>query len=523
MLRSIKSQIVFGTSMVIVAILATVTYFIIDQKSQEVNFDIFRNAVSFSELTHERVIANYEENYAKQAFAHFDRELADIYALNEDISNLVIFNYAGKVLYQPAQFNFSAASGQKLERIQAVIPSVATKQGRLVYLDKSDGELRYTDFNGRAIDAIGPDEQIQNIIYPFRDANNPLRAFSVQYNVTYEALEQRIRSTRNNLLVIAVFGILIALFVGGIIADRITSPLKKLTEGATKIGAGDLKTRIMVQSKSELGSLANTFNKMAQDLERSTQSLVEKEKITHELELAGEIQRELLPKAIPSIANLDIAASLVSADEVGGDGYDFLKIDEERWIFYIGDVTGHGVPAGLVSAINNALVPAFMIHYQTTKELVVNLNRILKDKTRSSVFLTMMMAHWSVATSTLSYTPAGHNPILFYQASSNMVQEMPTGGMALGMISDIADKVDTHEFVMQPGDVAILYTDGIPEAWQNEKEAYGMKRFMDSVLRHSQSGGSAQQIHDGIYQDLKTFTGNYPQADDITLMVVKRI
>lgn len=522
MLKSIKSQIILGISMVIIVVLGAATYFIIDQKSKEINFDIFQNAVSFAELTHERVLNNYENNYAEQAFAHFERELADMYVLNEDILNLVIFNYSGEVLYQPSDLFFSSANNEKLERIQAVIPSVQTKQGRVVYLDKTESNsIRYTNFNGQLVDSISPVEQIQNIIYPFRDPNNPLRVFSVQYNVTYDALNKRIQSTRNNLMVIALFGILGALLVGGIISERITSPIKVLTEGATKIGSGDLKTRITVKSKNEVGHLAGTFNKMAQDLEKSTQELVQKEKLTRELELAGEIQRELLPKEIPQISNLDIAASLVSADEVGGDGYDFLKIDDDQWIFYIGDVTGHGVPAGLVSAINNALVPAFLEHYQTPKELVVNINRILKQKTRSNVFLTMLMAHWSISKSTFSYSQAGHDPVLLYQAVNKTVQEMPHGGMALGMVDDIESLVSTQQFVMQPGDVAVLYTDGIPEAWRNEQENYGMERFKQSIAKNG-ALPTAQQIHDALYADLKAFTGSYPQADDITLIVIKR-
>ncbi len=287
MLRSVKSQIVLGTSLVIIAILAASTYFIIDQKTKEISFDIFRNAVSFAELTHERVISNYESNYIQQAYVHFDREMADMYGLNEDIKGISIFNYIGEMLYRPKKEAFDKLGDEDMERIQAVMPSVKTKKGRIVYMDKSNGEIRYTNFNGRSVDPISASEQIKDIIYPFRDPNNALRSFSVKYSVSYDALTDRISDTRNNMIVIAAFGIVIALFIGGIIAGKITSPIKKLTEGAVKIGSGNLTTRISVKSKSEIGKLADTFNQMAQDLEKSTQELVEKEKMTRELELAG--------------------------------------------------------------------------------------------------------------------------------------------------------------------------------------------------------------------------------------------
>ncbi len=99
MFRSVKSQIVFATSLIIILILGATAYFVIDTKIKEVNNDIFVRATSFAELTHERIVANYENNYKQDAFAHFDRELADIYNLNTDIVGLAILDYAGANLY----------------------------------------------------------------------------------------------------------------------------------------------------------------------------------------------------------------------------------------------------------------------------------------------------------------------------------------------------------------------------------------------------------------------------------------
>ena len=632
------------------------SYFIIDQKVKEINSDINRSAVGFSELTADRIIDNYENNYTQKAYAHFNREMADIYRLNEDISSVSIYDYKGKNLYNSASKTFDQiaqaipeemlympaeemenrikefddrtlmadlppedmehpgegpdgqnmiahlpdnteeenrppeedrrkdfdnkltanlgdslrgqeenagdqppnepeekpphdiqeeneikalkklntkdlgathSSAEKklssadLERIQAIYMSIKTKTGSIVYMDKSDGEVRYTNFNGRTVKPISESTQIEDIIYPFRDSNNALRSYSIRYTISYKTLTDRVAKTRNNMMVLVIFGIAIALFIGEVIAGKITSPIQALTEGVERIGSGDLTTQIVVKSKSEIGKLASTFNKMAQDLQKNTEDLITKEKMTHELELAGEIQRELLPKNPPKIKNLDIAASLDSADEVGGDCYDFLEIDKNNLIFYIGDVTGHGVPAGLVSAINNALVPAFLQHYKTTDELITHLNEILKLKTRSNVFMTMVMAHWHTDKNTLGFTQAGHDPILYYDQKKKTVTEMATGGMALGMMPDISKIVKTEHIKMNVNDVAVLYTDGIPEAWKNKDETYGMDKFKESVAKHS-GLKTAQEIHDGIIKDVRSFMGDYPQADDITIIVVKR-
>ncbi len=524
MFRSVKSQIVFATSLIIILILGATAYFVIDTKIKEVNNDIFVRATSFAELTHERIVANYENNYKQDAFAHFDRELADIYNLNADIKGLAILDYSGVNLYIDPKIkeDYGDVSDEELERIQAVYPSVKTKKTeRVVYIEKRDDEVRYTNFNGADVESIANTEQIEDIFQPFRDQNNALRSYSIHYHVSYDSLIARIQKTATDILVVALFGIVIALFVGGIVAGRITSPIKKLTEGAGKIGAGDLKTRISVKSKSEIGKLADTFNKMAVDLEESTEAKIEKEKLTKELELAGEIQMELLPKDVPKINNLDIAASLVSAESVGGDCYDFHSLDEDNLLFYLGDVTGHGVPAGLVSAISNALVPAYLEHYSSTEDLIVHLNKILKQKTRPNVFMTMVMAHWYVKENKLGFTQAGHDPLIHYKASDKSATELSAGGMALGMIPDLSKVVKTDHVLLEANDVVVFYSDGIPEAWANEKDIYGMDKFKASIAKNS-TLATAQEIHDGIIADVRGFMGDYPQADDITIIVIKR-
>ncbi len=519
MFRSIKSQIIVAISLIIIVVLGATAYLSIKEKTKEISQDIFSNALSFSELTNERIIVNYENNYKQEAFAHFDREMADIYSLNEDISSVSIFDYSGKILYEKEKMD--KISDEDLERIQAVYPSVKTNKNRVIYLDNSENQLRFTDLNGRSVQAVSDAERIENIIFPFKDQSNINRNYSLFYRVNYDSLFARVRATAERITVIAIVGILIALFIGYLLANGITHPIKSLTKGALQIGSGDFKTRIHVKSKSEVGMLADTFNKMAEDLEKSTEAKIEREKLAKELELAAKIQKQLLPKTIPKIKNIDIFASLTPATEVGGDGYDLIPIQENgNLLFYIADVTGHGVGAGLVSAINNALVPTLMNYYDNTKDIVINLNKILKAKTAPNIFVTSVMAIWDVSRSVLQFTQAGHDPILHYKAKSNQVVELAHGGMALGMLDSIADRIQTEEIQSEEGDIFILYTDGIPEAWKSDEENYGMERLKASIQKYAQES-TAQEIHDGILKDLHEFMGDFPQADDITLIVIK--
>lgn len=136
------------------------------------------------------------------------------------------------------------------------------------------------------------------------------------------------------------------------------------------------------------------------------------------------------------------------------------------------------------------------------------------------MFMTMVMASWNKKTKKVTFTQAGHDPIVHYRASSKDVAELSVGGMALGMIPDLSKVVKPDSVALKKDDVLVLYTDGIPEAWQTETESYGMDRLKESINKNS-TLKTAQQIHDAILKDVYDFMGEYPQADDITLIVVK--
>lgn len=524
MLRSIRSQLIFASSILIILILGATAYFVIEQKIKEINHSIFQNASHYAELTAERIVNSYERYYREKAFANFDRELADIYALNSDIDSISIYNYQGETLYIPSvktKEPIRRNDPSFLERLQSFYPSVKIKgSDRIVYLQNENGTLRSTNANGRDVTAVQSKEQIVDVIYPFRDGNNQLRSYSIQYGVSYAYLTSRIRETATNIVILAIFGIITALLMGVLIAGRITSPIKILSKGVQIFGRGDLTHRIHVHTKSEIGVLASTFNQMADDLEENTKELIVKERQTKEIELAVQIQRELLPKNIPIVPNLDLAVSTTPAAEMGGDCYDFIPIDENNLLFYVGDVTGHGIPAGIVAAINNALVPALLEHHKDLKDLVVNLNRVLKKKTRPNVFMTMVTGLWNIKDASLTFVQAGHDPIVQYVNKNKKAKSLASGGMALAMIPDVSKITKTEVAASAKEDVFVIYSDGIPEAWHG-KEEYGMDRFRASIEKNS-TLATAQAIHDAILKDVRAFMGDHPQEDDITLLVMKR-
>ena len=141
----------------------------------------------------------------------------------------------------------------------------------------------------------------------------------------------------------------VGLFLSFFVANRITKPIKKLTKGVGIIAKGDFQYRVKINTHDEIEILGDAFNQMAVDLDKSTKALVYKERV------AKKIQEDLIPKQLPIMEGLDISAGIVPAEEIGGDVYDFINKDDNNIMFYIGDVTGHGVPSGILGSAANAM------------------------------------------------------------------------------------------------------------------------------------------------------------------------
>ncbi len=447
--------------------------------------------------------------------------------LTQDIF-LQVVTYGGDLVYdsrteQEEQYQGAVRKMESpvlMQQIKAKNPSVFTLDTqRTVYLKQdAEGAIAYVDANEQPIDALKVDEKIAYLVQP---AANDL---SIIYAISYANLQERVNQTIMRGVLIAVFGVGIGLLFAFVYAGGITKPLQQLTEGAEVIAKGDFKHRVEVKTKDEIFTLATAFNKMAGELEISTKALVYKERVAKELELAAKIQKQLLPREIPQMPSLDISAGLLPAEEIGGDCYDFIKTDSQSLLMYLGDVTGHGVPSGIVVSIANALIYNHAYNAENVtdiKSLLIKVNKVLKEKTSSNMFMTLVMLYWNEVEKRLKYVSAGHEQMIHYHAADKKVTLSPAGGLALGMFPDIAKNLNELDIQMEKDDALIIYSDGIPECWKNEKEMFGMANFKRAISEYGDLP-SAMAIRNAILAEVKTFAAGYKQMDDITLVVLKR-
>lgn len=250
---------------------------------------------------------------------------------------------------------------------------------------------------------------------------------------------------------------------------------------------------------------------------------IQLESIKGDLAVAREIQQAILPRIFPPFPEnahqLDIAAMMNSAKDVGGDFYDFFRIDDEHIGFVIADVSGKGVPAAIFMAVCRTLIRATGIRGVNSAECISYSNNLLVEESVNSMFVTVFYGIYNLKTGEINYTNAGHNPPYVLKADGSL-QKLPFSN---NVIAGIVEGYHYTEeaFTLEHGDMLLLYTDGVTEAIDNECNEYGEGR-LESLLK-STPLSSCQQMIDLVKADVKVFAEDAEQSDDITLLAIKRL
>jgi serine phosphatase RsbU (regulator of sigma subunit) len=227
-----------------------------------------------------------------------------------------------------------------------------------------------------------------------------------------------------------------------------------------------------------------------------------------------------LPSDPPDVAGWQLVATLAPARETSGDFYNFIPLSNGQLGIMIAYVAGKGMGAALYMALSRTLIRTYAAEYPTRPDLVLTAanRRILVD-TQAELFVTVFYGILDPATGTLTYGNAGHNPPYLLSAQHrDRVQVLHRTGMALGVFGEVTWKQETVQLV--PGDVLLLYTDGVTETQDRQDVFFGVERLLE--VAKASVGRSALQIQDTVLAQVHEFVGDAPQADDITLMVVIR-
>ena len=340
---------------------------------------------------------------------------------------------------------------------------------------------------------------------------------------TQEVLNDANELTRNTLF-IGIIGFTLFTMAVILIANRITKPVRDLSDAALEIANGNLNAVLpKTRSRDEVGRLSESFGFMQQslrefiaDLKRTT---IQKERIESELRIAHDIQMGILPKIFPPFPDhkeFAIFAILEPAREVGGDLYDFFFIDEHHFCFLIGDVSGKGVPAAFLMAVTKTLLKVVAERGVEPGVILEKVNNDLAEDNESCMFVTLFLAILDIRSGEVSYGSAGHNPPVLLADNRACFLE-PLNEPIAGAMPDMT--YTTRYMTMAPGETLFLYTDGVTEAMNSKQELYSDERllhFLDTVDK-----GKVTDVVKAVNKSVVGFAGDAEQSDDITMLALK--
>lgn len=334
-------------------------------------------------------------------------------------------------------------------------------------------------------------------------------------------INQRINSLQTTFIGIFIAVILAVSALAFWLARTITRPVLVLNHGARVIGSGNLDHTVDIRTGDEIEDLSHSFNKMAADLKTQMEvvrlTTAEKERVQKELEIAKGIQQSFLPEFPPEIDGFDLAALNTPALEVGGDFFDFIPVSLNKWGLVIADVSGKGIPAALFMALSRTMIRANAADRPTAAEAISRANNMISEEDRANMFVTLFYGVLDPVRKTLTYINAGHNPPLILGKNAGDVIMLAAKGVALGLMPNI--EFEEKEVALHPGDVVILYTDGITEAINRKNEMFGHERIARLVEDHRHL--TSREIIKLIEKEVTVYSDGQPQFDDLTLLVVK--
>ena len=266
--------------------------------------------------------------------------------------------------------------------------------------------------------------------------------------------------------------------------------------------------------------LETTINKTLEHLQVMRKALESRDELValrQELGLAAKMQESILPTDFPSDPRYDLHAWMTPAREVGGDFYDFFKLENDHFGVVVADVSGKGVPAALFMMVSRTLVKGTAIGESDPAKCLAEVNDLLLESNEESMFVTLFYANLDPATGRLDYANGGHNLPYVVKASGEVKQVESEAGLVLGVMPDF--EFPGGSVQLEPGDVFFLYTDGVTEAMDADGKEFGDEELTDVLAECAGSGAAAVSRH--VVQAVQEHADGAPQSDDITCLALR--
>ena len=313
--------------------------------------------------------------------------------------------------------------------------------------------------------------------------------------------------------------------IGLYLSEQLIKPVTKITEEASRFArenkTAKKKLTESIRGQDEIGVLAQSIDRMEEQItdyvQHLTEVTAEKERISTELNVARQIQADMLPSVFPAFPDhndFDIFASMTPAKEVGGDFYDFFLVDEDHLAMVMADVSGKGVPAALFMVITKTLIKNRALMGYSPAEILYHVNNQLCDGNEADMFVTVWMAILELSTGKGVVVNAGHEHPVLCRRGGRYELVVYRHSMAVAAMEGLMFR--EHSFALHPGDRIFVYTDGVPEATNAKNELFGTERMLEALNRDPDAAPEEQLK--AVRESVDKFVGEAPQFDDMTML-----
>jgi len=254
-----------------------------------------------------------------------------------------------------------------------------------------------------------------------------------------------------------------------------------------------------------------------EELKAAQAEIIEKEKLEKELEVARDIQLSILPREFPQCPRLDFGACIVPMAAVGGDFYDFITLDDDRFGVAVGDVTDHGVPAALFMALTATLLRVETQRTKSPKGVLEEVNRLLLDMNEAGMFVTLLYGILDCKKNTFQYARAGHELPIVMNPRGKWNDVGQSVGQPLGLFDE--PLIDEQTLDLPSESLLVLYTDGVPNALNKQNQRFGLENFLAAIEK--EKNHQAQDLCTQVLEIMDAFRGGEDPYDDVTLVAVK--
>lgn len=349
----------------------------------------------------------------------------------------------------------------------------------------------------------------------------------VQYQMA-SIIEERNSFVRKVLITMILVAAAVSLGQVFYLGRRLLHPLQIITKEASRFASEnemrDEKLSSVIKNRDEIGQLARAIDQMEEQIqsyvEKITSITAEEEKMRTELSLAARIQLEALPGTFPAFPDrneFDIYASMKPAKDVGGDFYDFFLVDDDHLCLVIADVSGKGIPAALFMMVSRTILANIAMMGMSPKEVLEKANEAICANNKEEMFVTVWLGILEISTGKVTAANAGHEYPVLKKPDQDFEILIDKHGFVLGGMEEV--KYREYEFDMEPGSKLFLYTDGLPEATDNEQNMFGVELMMDAL--NESLNLSTKEILDHMKGRVDGFVGSAPQFDDLTMLCIE--